>query len=282
MSGSATVFVTWVCLALLAWIAGQNIGRQSRRAAALAGLIGVISLAAWAWLVRHPATAVRLVPADVLQYIEGVAALPLLMFALAALRHCAQTLREQVAIALATVAGCAYFAHGGWWMLQQTPRDAFLSEINQPFVWQSTEYSCVPASSATVLNLLGHPTSEARMAELTQTRPVTGATIVRALAGLEQRLQTTSVRPRLVNLRHDDLDELDTPALALMRLEHTRQHLVVVVDVTPRRVLLADPTNGSARVDRDWFERRFTGDAIVFDEVNRPAAILAQARSGVW
>ena len=83
-------------------------------------------------------------------------------------------------------------------MIQSTPRNAFGRQTSSGPVMQSQDYSCVPAACATALNQLGLPTTEAEMAELTQTRPGTGATLIRALAGLRERLAGTSFSVELV------------------------------------------------------------------------------------
>lgn len=261
-------FVSMAALAALAWCAGCRLGQSTR--GSVAGLLGgVIVLAAWAYLARNPAVAVQVFSARVLSYIEGVASVPIFMFIIGIVWALSQVPRQKRVAAWASVLGIVYFMQGGMWLLQSTPQIGF-ADAPAGEVRQSQEYSCVPAAAATALNMLGVYTSEATMAELTQTRPGTGATTIRALYGLEQRLEGTKYRVELIAAEPSEVTRIQTPALTPLQYETTRKHMVVIIEANRYGVWVSDPMDGPLLMDWDEFERVFTGQLLVFRDDDNP------------
>ncbi len=132
-------------------------------------------------------------------------------------------------------------------------------------VLQSQDYSCVAASCATALNLLGRPSSEAELAYLTDTRPGTGATVLRALRGLNERLDGGGLRARLYGIVAEAVPLIPLPALTALQYEPGRRHMVVILACDSERVWMIDPMFGVSETDHRSFAEVFTGQVIVFE-----------------
>lgn len=266
MSGSASVswFVGIALFTVLAWLVGVRLGRGSAWTGRTTIAVGVALMLGWGWLIRHPATAVSVFPVNVLSQIEGVGGVPLFMLILGAAWARSQVPRQRVVIAWAMTFGAIYFVNGGMWMLQKTPTAVMGQSVYPDDIRQSQDYSCVPAACATALNLLDVPSTERQMAELTQTRPGTGATIIRALDGLERRLQGGRLRPVLLEPTLTELRHLPMPALTPLQFEPTRRHMVVLTKVTDRGVWIMDPMEGYLYFIHEEFNQKFRNQVIVF------------------
>ncbi len=218
----------------------------------------------WAWLTYHPAVAVKLIPLSVLAQIEGVGNVPFFMLLLGVAWSRARLPRQKRVITWAVMFGAVFFINGGLWMLQSTPERGFAATVSNEPVIQSQEYSCVPAACAQALDLLGYPTSEQQMAELTQTRPGTGSTTLRAMHGLAQRLKH---RPHEVELLQVDLQELrrlPLPIVTPLQYEPTRRHMVTITGFTHEKIHIQDPIDGKVSISWDSLETVFTGEVLVF------------------
>jgi ABC-type bacteriocin/lantibiotic exporter with double-glycine peptidase domain len=141
-----------------------------------------------------------------------------------------------------------------------------MGQTVEPYdIRQSQDYSCVPAACATALNLLGLPSTEMQMAELTQTRPGTGATLIRALDGLDRRLMGTGWRAVLLEPSVGELERLPLPALTPLQFEASRQHMVVVSRFAYDGVWVMDPMDGYTYFSREEFEAAYRRRVIVFE-----------------
>ncbi len=267
MSPSAGWFLVVAAAALGCMRLGYAIARRSSARARGVVMVCVLLLMTWGWLSQCPAMATRLLPIGLLAYLEGVAPVPVYMAMVGALWGAAGSRRQRRFAALTTVLGVTYLMINGMWMLQASPREAFASRRDGVVVRQSSEYSCVAAACATALNQIGVPTTEARMVELTHTRPGTGSTLIRALHGLSNRLEETGgrYRARMIAVEPDSLAALDMPALTTMRYVPSSRHMVTILSYEPRSVVIADPDVGEIRVSPLQFERYFVGDVIVFE-----------------
>ena len=139
-------------------------------------------------------------------------------------------------------------------------------------VMQSQDYSCVPASCATALNLMGVPSTEAQLATMTDTRPGTGATVLRALRGLNMRLEGLPLRAHLLEISYQDAQDIDSPALTALQYEPGRMHMVVLLGSRRGGVWVMDPVSGIIRMTPESFKGVFTGEVIVFRKVARGIA----------
>ncbi|MFN3167620.1 MAG: cysteine peptidase family C39 domain-containing protein [Phycisphaeraceae bacterium] len=266
MPGSIVWLIAVLAVLPVAWLAGQ-------RAAAIADpvrrccVIGAVFLLllGWAVLIHHPAVAVELIPLTALARLEGIGAAPLFVFVLGVGWRQAMVRRQRAVMVLGMCLGFGYFVQGGLWMLRPTPTNAFTQSGDRYFVEQSQDYSCVPAACATSLRMLGIDTSEAEMAELTETRAGSGATLLRALNGLNEKLADTDIQPRLLEPTFDQLAKYQTPMLTPLRYEAARLHMVTIIEVRPHLVVIADPQVGIEFVPRPVFEKSYRGQVIAFD-----------------
>ena len=280
MPGSILWFIAVLVALPVAWLAGQ-------RAAAIADpwrrgiVIGTVFtlLMGWALLIHHPALAVQLIPLPALARLEGIGAAPLFVFVLGVGWRHASMRRQRAVMIVGMCLGFGYFVQGGLWMTRPTPTNAFTGDGNRYYVRQSQDYSCVPASCTTALRMLGVHASEAEMAQLTETRAGSGATLLRALNGLSEKLEGTDIRPLLLEPGVDELASFQPPMLTPLRYDPARLHMVTIIEVRPKRVVVADPQVGIEFISRKEFEKRYRGQVIAFDggrDRADAAAVLAQ------
>lgn len=280
MPGSILWFIAVLASLPVAWLAGQRavaIGDRVRRACVIGGVF--LLLLGWAVLIHHPAVAVQLIPLSVLARLEGVGAAPLFVFVLGVGWRHASMRRQRAVMIVGMCLGFGYFVQGGLWMMRPTPTNAFTRDSDDYFVKQSQDYSCVPAACATSLRMLGVNTSEAEMARLTETRAGSGATLLRALNGLSEKLADTDITPQLLEPSYDELANYQPPMLTPLRYDAARLHMVTIIEVRPHLVVVADPQIGIEFVPRKEFELRYRGQVIAFDGGARradTAAVLAQ------
>lgn len=258
-------FIFLALLSIAAFAGGRRVAGLPtwKGRAILAG--AMIFLAAWAWLYHRPDVAVRVIPVSLLSYLEGTAAAPIFMLILGVAWERSARPRQKAVTAGAILVGVFYFVHGGLWMLQSTPVQGFAPRsADAAVVMQSSDFSCVPAACATALNLIDQPSTEAQMAELTQTRVNSGATVIRAVDGLRRRLDGSGIRPELVQAAYDDLLRLPKPALTALSFERTQRHMVVITRATPAGCIVEDPMQGTLWMPRAEFEAVFNQEVIVF------------------
>ncbi|MFI4860743.1 MAG: cysteine peptidase family C39 domain-containing protein [Phycisphaerales bacterium JB063] len=283
MSASLAWFIGTAIMLPLMWWAGVRVGRvtdPTRRAVYIAVVMGLLFL--WCWLIRNPSVAVEVLPLSMLARIEGIGAAPLFIFVVGVAWALGHLKRQRAIVAVALFMGAGYFVQGGWWMVQQTPAGAFAHESYSPSmdVLQSQDYSCVPAACATSLRLMGVQTDEAEMARLTETRPGSGATLLRAMHGLKKRLAHEGLEPHLVEPSYDQLMALPTPVLTPLQYEASQLHMVSILNVIAEGVYVADPAVGIEFIPRARFEEIYRRQAIAFEftEGPKPEAVV-QART---
>lgn len=265
--------VNWFWLvafvAMGGWLVGLRMGDRSPAAARAGLLLGGAMLLLWTFLVRHPAVAVQAVPVWVMSKVEGVGAVPWFMLILGIAWSRSTLRRQQVVIGWALLLGTVFFVNGGMWLLQRTPTSVMGQSTDSRVVMQSQDYSCVPAASATMLNLLGVPTTEAQMAELTFTRPGTGSTTLRALEGIDERLEGTPYQAVLLEPAMDELADVPLPAITPLQFERSRRHMVTITQVTPHGIHVQDPVDGLLTLSWKVLEPIYAGQVIAVTSVGR-------------
>lgn len=259
-------FLIMAILSTAGFITGIHYGHGSRRRAWLTIAVSLTLMFGWQGLQQQPSWIVKAIPATLLSYLEGVAAVPLFMWIVGTLWALAKFPGQRRWAVAGLIVGILYFLSGGWWMLQTTPRQAFANGVVEGgIVMQSQDYSCVPAACATAIDMLGLTSSEAEMAQLTDTRPGSGATLIRALAGLQRRLGGTEWQPKLMQPNYRQLIGIQGPMVAPLRFELAQRHMVVIQKVTEFSVQIADPYSGPIEMDRQEFEKVYTGVVILFE-----------------
>ncbi len=256
-------FITIASCAALAWALGVVIGRSHLIASRAALLASVVVLLAWGYLMRHQDVAVQILPTQLLSRIEGVAAVPVFMLIVGIAWSRASMSRQRHVACCAMVIGALFFYQGGGWMIQPTPAMGTSRMMDNGMVMQSEDYSCVAAAAATALNRIGVPTTEAEMVRLTDTRPGRGATTLRAMAAMEQKLRGTGMRVALIAADFNALQLINPPALTPLQFEKSRLHMVTILDVNPVGLTIADPTEGLIFMERGEFESVYRGQVVV-------------------
>ncbi len=262
----SVLWFSWLAtLALGGFLLGLRIGRGEARRACGAMILAVALIGLWAWLLHRPSVAVQALPVWLLTHVEGIGAVPLFMFITGVAWSRAVLPHQKRLTILASFFGGLFFLQGSMWMLQSSPRSVlgnnrFTGEIAR----QSQDFSCVPAACVTALKQLGIETSEAEMADLTQTRAGTGSTLIRALDGLSRRLAGSSWRAELIEPSLDELSSLQMPLLTPMKYHSQQLHMVTILSVRQGVVLIADPESGILNLWRTEFEKFYTGKVIRF------------------
>lgn len=266
MPGSALWFVLVAAMLPAAWFGGRACGKiqDKLRRGCVIGLAFAL-LIGWSLLIKHPALALQIIPLAALARLEGIGAAPLFIFMLGVGWHLAVLRRQRAIMVVGMCLGTAYFVQGGMWMMRPTPTNAFEDDLGNLVVEQTQDYSCVPAASATALRMLGLSATEAEMAELTETRAGTGATLLRALHGIDTRLKHTGIEATLLEQDYDELMRIEPPMLTPVQYEAARLHMVTIVEVRPHLVLIADPQVGVEFMSRRNFEAIYRGQVIAFD-----------------
>ena len=260
--------ISWFLLVALlswgAWLAGVRIAGRSRRAARCTLVTAGSLLVMWVWLMKRPAVAAEILPIGVLSQIEGVGSLPWFMLLLGAAWARSVRPRQKVVIGWAMLLGLMVFVNGGRWMLQSTPSAVMGAERGALTVLQSQDYTCVPASCATMLNRLGHRTTEAEMAELTRTRPGVGSTSMRAVDGVNRLLAQAGVPERavLLELELDEVTDGLLPVMTPVNLEPGRRHMVVITGHRRGFIEVVDPMEGTTLYERDEFRAIYGGHVV--------------------
>lgn len=143
-----------------------------------------------------------------------------------------------------------------------------------PFIRQIDAMDCGAAALAMVCRHFGRSISLTRVRQLVHTSH--DGTSLRAICRAAAEL---GLEARAVKASRRTLDELPMPAVAHM----DGNHWVVLYDVSPERVRIADPAFGHRRMDRSTFEARWSGYAAVFDYVQDFKAVAAdQPRRSAW
>ena len=124
------------------------------------------------------------------------------------------------------------------------------------FVRQIDETDCGAASLAMVCRHFGRAVSLARIRQLVHTS-IDGT----SLRGLCSAARELGLAARSVKASSGDLADMPLPAI----VHWDGNHWLVLYDVQPGRVSVADPAAGLRRIGRDEFEKRWTGYAALFD-----------------
>ena len=264
MDPTISWFISIASISSLAWAGGYYLGRRSAATGRATLIAGLACMGTWVWLSYHPAVAVRLIPLPILSSIEGVGSVPFFMLLLGLAWSKAKVARQKRVITWAIMFGAVFFVNGGLWMLQSTPELGFAGTISDEPVMQSQDYSCVAAASAQALDILGVHSSEQQMAQLTQTRPGTGSTTLRAMHGLNQRLERTPYKVELLEVSLDQIKQLPVPMLTPLQYEPTRRHMVTITGISGDIIKVHDPVDGPVLISWDTMQQVFTGKVLVF------------------
>ncbi len=142
-----------------------------------------------------------------------------------------------------------------------------------PFVRQIDEMDCGPAALGMICRHFGRSVSLARIRRLCFTS--TDGTSLKALCAAANEL---GLAARALKVTARNLPELPMPAIA----HWEGNHWLVVFDVGPKYVRVADPASGIRRILRTEFEKRWTGYVALFDYTEAFAEAPESSTSFVW
>jgi len=136
-------------------------------------------------------------------------------------------------------------------------------EINTTgIVMQTTNYTCGPASLATVLNNIGINATEQELATLAGTDE-NGTTMY----GLSEAAKAKGLNAIGMKLSIDDLK----PNNIVFITANGEPHYSVIREVTNESVKLADPSIGNIEMSKEKFAEVYSGNALVISDPNVPA-----------
>lgn len=268
MDGPAIWFVALALLTAVSLVAGCWWARHSPYRGWVLAAFGLVCLCTCTWFQRNPVSAANLIPVGSLQYLEGTAAVPFFMLILGVGWSHARKLRERGFLGFAVMIGALFFLQSGVWMITATPVHQFdETQTDHIVVMQSQKYSCVPAASATALNMLGYESTEAQMAAYTHTRPLLGSTTIRAAEGLTRRLDGTGIGVRIIKADVTQLAQLPSPMLLTVNFDANSRynHMIVVLETNAYGAHVSDPTDGLFFIPWSALKSAIAGPAIVFD-----------------
>jgi len=141
-----------------------------------------------------------------------------------------------------------------------------LSKINtivgvDGICFQSRDYTCGPAAAVTALRLLGLTAEEGEIAILSHTSPITGTLPSCLSTALQERYGSKGLKCQY--RRFDAISQLKNAGLTLAVIKDAflSDHCVVVLDVSDKKVIVADPVSGRQSIPYEQFEKvwRFSG-----------------------
>lgn len=124
-------------------------------------------------------------------------------------------------------------------------------------VMQTTNYTCGPASLATVLNNLGFNATEMELAALAGTDE-NGTTMY----GLIQAARSKGLNATGMKISSNDLKSNNIVYMTV----NGGAHYSVIRSISNETVLLADPNLGNINITREEFEEQYNGYAMVLDD----------------
>jgi predicted double-glycine peptidase len=271
-------FLGLALLMVVSLVLGCWWGRRSPYRGWVMVAIGLVCLCCCSWLQRHPATAASFIPVGSWQYLEGTAAVPFFMLILGVVWSHSRRFRERGFVGVGVMIGALFFLQGAVWMVRTTPAHLFNeTQASHMIVMQSQKYSCVPAASATALNMLGYDSTEAQMAAYTHTRPGLGSTTIRAADGLARRLDGTGISVRIVKADVQKLVQLPAPMLLTVNFDSNPgyNHMIVILETNSHGANVLDPTDGLFFIPWSAMEDVIAGPAIIFEHPRVQQAMLS-------
>ena len=127
--------------------------------------------------------------------------------------------------------------------------------------FQSTNYTCGPASAVTALGRLGVSANEGEIAILSHTSPVAGTLPACLSSALQRRYGPIGLRCQY--RRFDSIEQLRNAGLTLVMVRDSflLDHCLAVLEVSDHTITIADPLTGTKLMSHEQFEKiwRFSG-----------------------
>jgi predicted double-glycine peptidase len=131
------------------------------------------------------------------------------------------------------------------------------SESDSEIVMQTTSYNCGPAALATVLQGMGIGCTEYELAQIAGTDE-TGTTMYGLMrAAMEKGLDARGMRVKV--------DNLDSNNIVFLNIDD-KFHYSVIGQINENTVILADPALGKIEITKNYFERIYSGNALIISK----------------
>ncbi len=140
--------------------------------------------------------------------------------------------------------------------------------------FQTTDYTCAPAAAVTALRKLGLLAHEGEIAVLAHTSPVAGTLPGCLQSALRNRYGDKGLKCQY--RRFDSVDQLKDAGLtlAVVKSAFLSDHCVAVLEVSDRKITIADPVTGKMSLSHKQFEKiwRFSGIVLKRDTAQSPVS----------
>lgn len=245
--------VSWFCgLAVVAFamlLIGRRFGRCKPAVSNTVLVLAVIGVGLAAGLRLRPVLLHQLIPLDVSIWLDGLVPVFPWMLLTGVLSTGETTHSLRRAAPLMIVLGVVYFLFGGIWMLLPSIHIGEPEEVSPAgIIIQNRHDTCVPASAANALRMMGIPATEERMCSVVMAKPTRGSSLARAAYGLRAYVLQHDLTLSLRDLSADeavDLANHEKPVLIVIRSGFAADHMVVLLGRTDQgNVLIANPSPG--------------------------------------
>ncbi len=250
-----------------AFILGRRLARAKTRQWKPVAVATTALCLLWPVMRFKPLPFLQSLGADVLMHIEvtGICVPATLMFAVASVQSPTASMRRLTGVLVLVIA--LYFVRFGRWMVTPPPTNLGATILSPDGVcMQSTDYTCVAASMVTLLHAWGITATETEMARLSRT-DTSGTTDIRALAGLQHKLNGSNLAAHYDAFAYDDLMRTPMPCIASIDWGYTANHMVAIMKITEKEVTLGDPLESIKQIPKSEFLRKWNGRAIFIQPV---------------
>ncbi|MFC1735826.1 cysteine peptidase family C39 domain-containing protein [Candidatus Hydrogenedentota bacterium] len=260
------ILIACLCIGAL-WV-GSHTWRMGRRVLYIVLVASVAFISFYIICQLFPWVSLTFFPWTNYAYFEQVWLFPMAILVLACAVGRLDNVRETRAVKILIAFLCF-----GTCMMQASPlinrirMGEFLEDFDDPgLVYQSSNWSCAPASIASLLRMKGIHAAEQEMAVLSLTKPLIGTTPRGACLGLERKAGKLGWHARIVKRDYDELMELEPPFLTSYMLGGRIAHMVVATGVYEDYFHMFNPLGGHEMQKRDEFESNHLGYAILFEK----------------
>jgi len=123
--------------------------------------------------------------------------------------------------------------------------------------FQTSRYSCGPASAVMFLHAVGVKSTEAEMAALAETNNLTGTYIDKLTNAVNIKLKPAGLKAKYEKTDYDTIQSLNKPFLAKINLRFMVDHYIVVFEVTDDEVIVGDPLEGRGLYSKKAFLKKW-------------------------
>lgn len=247
-------------LLFAAVMAGRIVGRKSKQIWIPVALICLFLLFLETWFVQRPDIEYSLIPWIDYAFFRGWGLIgAFAVFGIGSVQIPRDAGHALLLFILLLIIVRMYF----WWDIL-FGLDYNFTEIGfkNGICYQSTRYTCAPASSAMLLRHFGIRTSEKEMARLSLTGNVRATSNIKVIRGLRLKLKNTGYQVKIRVTDIAGLRQIRLPCLISLKTGLVSKHMVVLAALDDRHAELLDPEDGRIRIKLEEFRKTWAGNAI--------------------